>query len=528
MDVQQLEIEAFGPEVGGPRPPSALRGALAGLLGAAAALVAIEFAALLDAAGVSVTEAIGNRFIDEFAASLKDVAISLFGRNDKVALQLGTVVVVLALGAAVGAAAKDRWPVVAGTFAAFGVLGIVVSLDDPLTSGPASVVACALATVAGAGTAIGLERRWRLPVGPHRGTASFGPTADRRTVLVNGGTLAALLLFGTLVARGARSSMRQAKTAVTTVLPKPKRKVAVPAGEFSDAELSPYITPVDDFYRIDTALVVPVVDPDGWTVKITGLVDRELSFTYDDLLARDLVEVPITIACVSNYVGGDLIGTARWTGVPLKDLLEEAGVQAGADQVVGESVDEFTAGFPLEAAMDGRDAIIAVGMNGRSLTADHGFPARLIIPGLYGYVSATKWLKEIRLTTFADEQGYWVPRGWSALGPIKTQSRIDVPGNGDTVAAGTAAIAGVAWAPHVGVAGVEFSVDDGPWQPATLAKVASVDTWVQWRGTWDAEPGEHRLRVRAADASGATQTEEEAPPAPDGATGWDEVRVDVT
>ncbi|MCU1499303.1 MAG: yedY [Acidimicrobiales bacterium] len=517
--------------------------ALAGLLGAATALVAIEVVTLFDATGVSVTEAVQNRFISEFASSLERTAIDWFGGNDKVALQVGTAIVVLALGALLGAAARRRaWAVMVG-FDAFAVLGIVIAHTDPLASGAVPAIAAVVGAVSGAATTVLLTRWWSgaglavvtpAPAGPVPGAPvegdPVGPSAalSRRTVLTTGGATALVLLFGVTAARGLRSSLRQGAAAISRVLPRAVRRVAVPAEQpFDVAAISPYLTPTPDFYRIDTALRVPVVDPGSWTLKITGMVDRELTFTYDQLLARDLVEVPITIACVSNDVGGELIGTARWTGVPLQELLDEAGVQDGADQIMGESVDGFTAGFPVEAGVDGRDSLLALGMGGRSLPAAHGFPARLIIPGLYGYVSATKWITEIRLTTFEAEQGFWVPRGWSADGPIKLQSRIDVPRSGDTLVAGRHAVGGVAWAPHTGIDGVQVSVDGGDWQAAELGRVASVDTWVQWRYQWDASPGEHEIAVRAIDADGKVQTAEDAPPAPDGATGHDTIGVVV-
>jgi hypothetical protein len=250
------------------------------------------------------------------------------------------------------------------------------------------------------------------------------------------------------------------------------------------------------------------------------MVDRPLTMGYDELVAMSTTEDVVTLQCVSNEVGGNLVGNAAWQGVPLATLLERAGVQDGATQIVGRSVDGFTAGFPTDVGLDGRTAMVVVGMNGEPLPASHGFPARLIIAGLYGYVSATKWLDEIVLTTWEDFDGYWVPRGWSKEGPIKTASRIDVPRSGATVAAGTQPIAGVAWAPTVGIERVEVQVDDDAWQEATLGDAASGNTWVQWYLEWPAEPGEHRLRVRATDATGATQTEERRPPAPDGSTGW--------
>ena len=510
-------------------PASVGRGALAGLLGAGAALVTIEFVSLADATGTSVTLAIQNWFIKHVAGGLKQWAIDRFGHNDKIALQLGTALVVLALGALVGAIARDRWKVVAGVFAAFAVLGIVVALDDPLVSAAVAVIAAVAGVVAGVAVAVGLERRWRVPLGPGRGTASDLPVLSRRGVLLGGGAIAAGLFVGDLVARGVRASMRQAKTAVTRALPRPSKVTEIPATQpFEVQGLTPYIVPAADFYRIDTALEVPTVDAASWTLKVTGMVDHELTFTYDDLLARrDLVELPVTLQCVSNEVGGDLVGNARWTGVPLTTLLREAGVHRGADQVMGESVDGFTAGFPLDVALDGRHALLAIGMNGRSLPAVHGYPARLVVPGLYGYVSATKWIKEIRLTTFDAEVGYWIPLGWSRLGPVKTASRIDVPHSGDSIAAGRVSVAGVAWAPSRGIRKVEVAVDDGPWKAAELGRVASSDTWVQWRWPWDASRGDHTIAVRATDGDGKVQTAHLAPPEPNGSTGHHTIEVSV-
>ncbi|MFP5488309.1 MAG: molybdopterin-dependent oxidoreductase, partial [Acidimicrobiia bacterium] len=279
--------------------------------------------------------------------------------------------------------------------------------------------------------------------------------------------------------------------------------------------------------RIDTALATPQVASESWRLRVTGLVERPIEVDYDELLSLESVEVPVTIACVSNEVGGRLVGNAVWQGVPLATLLERAGVREEATQIVGRSVDGFTAGFPTELALDGRTALVAYAMNGEPLPADHGFPARLVVSGLYGYVSATKWLEEIELTTWEDFDGYWVPRGWSKEGPIKTQSRIDVPRSGANLAAGAQPIAGVAWAPNRGIDRIEVQVDDGPWRTAELGDVASTDTWVQWHLAWDATPGDHEIRVRATDRSGETQTSTETDPTPDGATGWHTRRVSV-
>jgi len=307
----------------------------------------------------------------------------------------------------------------------------------------------------------------------------------------------------------------------------PDAAPAVPAGATVDAA-TPFITPNDDFYRIDTAFLVPRIELEDWRLDISGAVDRPLSLTYNDLLDRHVVERAVTLCCVSNEVGGDLIGTATFLGVPLAELLEEAGVRPDeGDQVAMTSEDGWTCGFPTALALDGRDALVAVGMNGEPLPVEHGFPVRLVVPGLYGYVSATKWLRKIELVGWDDFDGYWIPRGWSKQGPVKTQSRIDVPRSGEGVAAGKVAVAGVAWAQHRGITKVEVRVDDGPWQVARLGDEYSVDTWRQWVYEWDATPGTHEIQVRATDGEGDTQTAAEAPPAPDGATGHHRVTVDV-
>ncbi|UOQ59891.1 molybdopterin-dependent oxidoreductase [Leucobacter rhizosphaerae] len=336
--------------------------------------------------------------------------------------------------------------------------------------------------------------------------------------------------LGARVMNGSAAAVSAIRSAVK--LPRPAVAAPpIPAGAELDVPgISPLITANDDFYRIDIALQVPKIDPATWELRITGLVDTPITVTYEELLALPLEEHITTIACVSNTVGGDLIGTATWLGVPIRDLLARAGVDPSADMVLSSGPDGFTAGTPLEILTDpGRAALLAVGMNGEPLPTEHGFPARMIVPGLFGYVSATKWITSMEVTRFADAEGYWTPRGWSALGPVKTQSRIDTPRRGATVdaAAGTVPIAGVAWAPHTGITGVEVQIDEGPWRAATLATAISDDTWVQWSLLWDAEPGTHTARVRATDASGETQTSDVAPPAPSGATGWDAVTFTV-
>jgi DMSO/TMAO reductase YedYZ molybdopterin-dependent catalytic subunit len=304
-----------------------------------------------------------------------------------------------------------------------------------------------------------------------------------------------------------------------------------PQGALEIEGLTPLRTPNADFFRIDTALLVPEVDPSSWSLEIRGMVDRPFTLTYDELLALADVEADVTLACVSNEVGGRLVGNARWQGVPLRGLLERAGVQAGATQVVGRSVDGFTAGFPVDLALRAGSgpgdvgALVAVGMNGEPLPQVHGFPARLVVPGLYGYVSATKWLSAIELTTF-EEEGYWISRGWSREGPVKTMARIDVPRRG-AVPAGPQPIAGVAWAPSRGISRVEVRIDEGPWQEARLSDPLGVDVWRQWVLEWDAPPGQHMITARATDGTGQVQTSRIAPPAPDGASGHHRVLVQV-
>ena len=301
---------------------------------------------------------------------------------------------------------------------------------------------------------------------------------------------------------------------------------AVPTGAQVEGAVS-YVTSNADFYRIDTALYPPQIDPASWELRIHGMVRNPITITWEQLLQRPMVERYVTLACVSNEVGGDLIGNALWLGTPLKALLDEADPLPGADQVVARSSDGWTCGSPTSVLRDGRDALLAVGMNGKALPVPHGFPVRMVVPGLYGYVSACKWITEIELTRFSDFDAYWVPRGWSALGPIKTESRIDTPRDGAKRKAGTVTVAGVAWAQHRGIKQVEVQVDGGAWAPATLAPAVSADTWVQWSYQWPATAGKHAVRVRATDSDGQIQPSTPAPPAPDGATGWHSVQVTV-
>ena len=508
-----------------------LPAAVAGVVAVGLALGLSELVALFVDGVPSLVTSVGSLVVPVTPPAVKDWAVDAFGTSDKGALAIGTVVITLVVGAVAGARGRRDRTTAATLVVLFTAVGLVAALMQPLVSGPLVV----LSTVAvGAIAWAVLVAAWRLldagaDVPGLPGTPAGDPTdpgvARRRFLgLVGGaGTVAVAAAVG---ARAGQPSPTAA-TSTELALPTPRRQLPTPssAASFDVDGLAPILVPNDEFYRIDTALSVPRIDASRWTLRVHGMVDRELELSYADLLDRSFVEQDVTIACVSNEVGDDLVGNARWLGTSLRALLEEAGVRDGATQVVGRSIDGFTAGFPTEAAMDGRQAMVVVGMNGEPLPPNHGFPARLIVPGLYGYVSATKWLTEIELTTLDAFDAYWVPRGWSKQAPIKTQSRIDVPRNGTQVDGGEVVVAGVAWAPTRGIARVEVRVDDGDWTEAELTDPLSPDAWVQWRTTVALEGGSHDLQVRATDGSGATQPPGPVPPRPDGAEGWHTIRV---
>jgi DMSO/TMAO reductase YedYZ molybdopterin-dependent catalytic subunit len=330
---------------------------------------------------------------------------------------------------------------------------------------------------------------------------------------------------------GRELNARQSVTAARSTVHIPKAAdpaPPLPAGvNLNIPNLTPYVTSNTSFYRVDTAIVLPQVDPASWQLHIHGMVDREISISFAELLRRPLIEHYVTLTCVSDPVSGPYIGNAKWLGASLADLIRSARPQAGATQLLCTSVDGFTSGTPIEVVLDGREALLAVAMNGTALPVEHGFPARMVVPGLYGYVSATKWVTDIKVTTYQAEVAYWAQRGWSAQAPIKTESRIDVPFAGATVKGGRTAVAGVAWAQHKGIAAVEVRVDRGPWHEATLAAVPGVDTWRQWAWYWNATPGQHTIEARATDETGYTQTANQAPPEPNGASGYPSTQFTV-
>jgi DMSO/TMAO reductase YedYZ molybdopterin-dependent catalytic subunit len=502
--------------------------ALVGVLSALVVLATAEVVAVFVSASSSPFFAVGQLAIDLAPAGLKETMIALFGTGDKVALFVILGVVVVVFAALAGILERRRPPVGVAVLVLFSAIAVVAVQTRPEAS-----ALWAFPTVLGMVAGVLVLRSGIRRLGAWRDVAEPARAGmQRRQFLTFAGVTGAAAL---IVAIGARA-MNASTAAVTAIrqaiaLPAPATPApAIPAGTSLDIEgITTLVTPNEQFYRIDVALQVPQIDPDGWQLKITGLVDTEITIGYAELLALPLTEHVTTIACVSNEVGGGLIGNATWLGYPIRELLAKARPQAGADMVLSSGPDGFSAGTPIEALTDpDREALLAVGMNGEPLPTEHGFPARMIVPGLFGYVSATKWVTEMKVTRFADAEGYWTPRGWDALGPVVTESRIDVPLSGQTVASGTVAIAGVAWAPHTGISGVEVRVDDGAWQPATLAAPISDDTWVQWVLQWTATAGAHTIAVRATDKSGYTQTQQEAPPAPSGATGWDTIQVTVT
>jgi DMSO/TMAO reductase YedYZ molybdopterin-dependent catalytic subunit len=527
------------------------RAALAGVAAAAVALGAAELAAAPIGPLSAPLLAVGGVVVDNVPEPVKQVGIAVFGVHDKTALITGTAILLLAYAALVGVLALRSWRYGIAGIALFAAVGVVAAVTRHDAGVLAAVPSLAGAVVAVVVLRFLLDRARRgqpgaateavaVAVGAVGGRDGSAAVRDSAAAYPHGGDgrrrflVAVGASVGVAAVAGVGGRWLTSRRAVTAAraavrLPAPVRAAApVPAdAELGLPQLARYVTPNSDFYRIDTALYAPQVDPASWELRIHGMVDNPITVSFADLLARPQVERYVTLACVSNEVGGDLIGNARWLGVLVKDLLLEARPQAGADQVVSRSADGWTCGTPTAVLLDGRDAMLAVGMNGEPLPVRHGFPVRMVVPGLYGYVSACKWIVELEVTRFADFDAYWVPRGWSRQAPVKTQSRIDTPRAGARVSAGPVTIAGVAWAQHRGVTGVQVQVDDGPWRDATLAGAVSIDTWRQWSLPWTATKGSHTLRVRAVDATGAVQTDKQAPPAPDGASGRHEVSVQV-
>jgi DMSO/TMAO reductase YedYZ molybdopterin-dependent catalytic subunit len=550
-----------------------------------AAAVAIGIGQLL--AGLSIPQAspviaVGQAAIDLTPGAVKNWATATFGTADKDWLLGGVVVVLLVFSAFLGIAAVRRFPAGMLGLAVLAAVGIASALTRPGASagyalptlGGAAAAAFALSRLVTRARAMtrapeplppivfgtgnhadeaGAQRDLRPPDLPESTPRAPGlldepgprdlpgvnvPTLRqpppgspaRRSFLVASGVTLAAAAVGGLGGRelATRRNVSVAQSAIR--FPRPAVPAPpLPAGASLPVPgISPFITPNGQFYRVDTALLLPQVDPSGWQLRIHGLVDREITVTFDELLRRPLIEDYITLTCVSNPVAGPYVGNAKWLGASLASLLREAGIQRGASQLLCTSVDGFTSGTPVQVVMDGRDALVAVAMNGTALPVAHGFPARLVVPGLYGYVSACKWVTDIEVTTFEAATAYWTQRGWAQQAPIKTESRIDVPADGSQVKAGRVAVAGVAWAQHKGIEAVEVRVDGGPWHTATLAAVPDLDTWRQWVWQWDAAPGSHTIEARATDKTGYTQTSLQVPEAPNGASGYPQNTVTVS
>ena len=499
-------------------PVGVVAGALT--LGVATLLAGLMTGTGLATGTPSPVVAVGGVFVDHTPPWLKGFAVSTFGTSDKLALFVGMGLVLTALCAVIGVLGARRHTAGLVSFVVVGAVGALAVASRP-HAGSLDIVPTMVGIAAGLWA---LSSLWQQGAKGAAGTA-----VDRRRFLVGGAGIAAAAATAAAIGQSIGQRSAQAAESRSAIkLPKAAKPVVVPAGAQLDVKgVTPYVMPNEDFYRIDTALVVPQLDTAGWSLKVHGMVDQEVTIDWATLLTKPMQDALVTLMCVSNEVGGDLTGNAVWTGWPVRELLKAAGPQPGADMVLSTSIDGWTAGTPLSVLTDDRNALLAIAMNGEPLPLEHGFPVRMVVPGLYGYVSATKWVTELKVTRFADDEGYWTPRGWSARGPVKTESRIDVPRSGDRVKIGTVAVAGIAWAQHRGIKAVEVRVDDGPWQAARLAEEPTIDSWRQWVLPWQAVKGSHTITVRATDTEGVVQTEQQAPPAPDGATGWHTITVNV-
>ncbi|MGO4192850.1 molybdopterin-dependent oxidoreductase [Arthrobacter sp. YAF17] len=538
---EELSIEERARKRPGKRPAARwLSGptALAALAGVAAAAVVLSVAELVGAfftARATPVIALGSTFIDFTPPWMKDFAIATFGTNDKLALFVGMGVTILLLACVLGIVAYRKWALgVAGVLLMGAV--IVASVVTRASVKPLDAIPTLIGTVAGLiALRFLITRLWRMQEWPEMDADLAAkdperPATSRRAFFAATGITAAasaIAATGGRMLSSARSNIAQARESLQ--LPAPAKSApAVPAGVQSKAPgVTPWLTPNNDFYRIDTALSVPEVNVQDWELRIHGLVEQEVRLSFQDLLDADLIESHVSLTCVSNPVGGNLAGNAKWLGMPIRDVLKMARPKEGADMVLSTSIDGFSASTPLEVLQDDRDAMLAIGMNGEALPLEHGYPVRMVVPGLYGFVSATKWVVDLEVTRFADSKAYWTQRGWSERGPIKTMARVEVPKSFARVPAGRVAIGGTAWAQTRGITKVEVQIDNGPWTEATLSDEASLITWRQWSFDWDATPGPHYIKARATDGTGEVQTDKRADPVPDGASGWQSLMVTV-
>ncbi|GAA4157685.1 molybdopterin-dependent oxidoreductase [Gryllotalpicola daejeonensis] len=501
------------------------RPAAAGLAAALLGLGAGGIVAAIFARAFSPLVVVGSAVIDLTPGALKEAVIRVFGHGDKPFLFVVLSVVVAVVATLAGVLEVRRPWLGRAIVLAGGALGVAAALSRADAT-PLSALPAAVAGVAAAWALAFLVRRMPPAEPPRAQTAP-----SRRAFLWWSAGAAAVGLIATVGGQLAtRTASAAANARAVFKLPRPTASTPpVPAAASFDVPgITPVITPLPQFYRTDVELVIPQLDPQQWSLTVHGLVERPFTLTWAELNELPMEEHYVTLACVSNEVGGPLISTAKWLGYPVRLLLERAGVKEGADMVYSESFDGYTAATPLEAMTDpDRASLLAIGMDGQPLPFARGFPARLVVPGLYGYVSATKWVVDLKVSRFADQKGYWVTQGWAEKAPVKQSSRIDVPRPGRTLAAGHQWVAGVAWEQHVGISKVEVQVDDGPWHEAELARAINADTWVQWRWAWDATPGDHQLRVRGTNAKGVQQTSGVSDVLPDGATGWHTLEVTV-
>ena len=512
--------------------------ALAGVVAAAVVLAVAELIGAFFTARATPLFALGSTFIDFTPPRLKDFAIAAFGTNDKAALFVGMGLTIAVLACILGVVAYRKW--------ALGVLGVLfmgaVTVACVVTRsgvGIADAIPSVLGTLAGL---VVLRRLmvtlWGLKEWPeapadtaYAGDArERGEGTSRRSFFTAAGitaVAAGIAATGGRLLGAARNNVAQARDALR--LPAPAKAAApVPAGVQSPVQgVTPWLTPSNEFYRIDTALSVPEINVNDWELRVHGLVEQEVTLTFQDLLDAQLIESHVTLTCVSNPVGGNLAGNAKWLGLPIREVLARAKPKDGADMVLSTSIDGFSASTPLEVLQDDRDAMLAIGMNGEPLPLEHGYPVRMVVPGLYGFVSATKWVVDLEVTRFADNKAYWTNRGWSERGPIKTMARVEVPKSFAKVPAGKVAVGGTAWAQTRGITKVEIQIDNADWVETTLSTEASTVTWRQWSYEWDATPGPHYIKVRATDGTGEVQTDKRADPVPDGASGWQSVMVTV-
>ena len=493
-----------------------LAGVLAGLAGLATSYATAMVLTIRESPVVAVAEQI----IRLAPGAVAERAIAVLGHLDKPALVVGILLFLLACFAWAGSLARRSWwqPLLVWTaLAALGLGAVLLQRNAGLVDALPVLVGLMTWVAVHSALVDALRREQRRPDLESR---------ERRVFVMVAGVVAAASLGIAVAGRLVGAGRRHVEVSRRLLrIPGVTRRQAPAATSLGVAGIAPWQTPNEDFYLIDTTIAKPTIEPEDWSLRIHGLVERELTLSYSELVAREMTESWITLNCVSNEVGGSLVGNARWSGVRLADLLDDLGISPEADCVLQTSHDGWTCATPLEALTDDRDAMLAVAMNGRPLPIEHGFPVRTIVPGLYGYVSATKWVVDLEVSTFAESMGYWTDKGWSALGPVKIASRIDVPRSGDDVAAGEVTFGGVAWHQHTGIEAVEVQLDGGAWERADLGEAPSVDTWVQWAVTLDVPEGDHEVRVRAIGRDGETQTSVERAPDPDGATGLHTIEV---